>query len=104
MTMEDAPTLFDQRLERLYPEERFGGSTYEPAFDAERLGKQAKAVFRLLREDRWWTLRQLSDATGYPEASVSARLRDFRKQKFGGYIVERQRVSGGLWRYRMAGK
>lgn len=99
----DAPTLFDARLEANYPEDRFDGATYEAVFDAERLGAQAKAVFRRMQERRWWTLRELAAETGYPEASISARLRDLRKVKFGGFIVDRERVGGGLWRYRMRG-
>jgi len=41
-----------------------------------------------------------------PEASVSARLRDLRKAKFGGYRVERQRVreGRGLYHYRLTGR
>jgi uncharacterized membrane protein len=49
----------------------------------------------------WWTLAELARATGYPEASISARLRDLRKPKFGGYTVERQYVERGLFRYRV---
>ena len=37
------------------------------------------------------------------KAGVSARIRDLKKERFGAYVIEKQRVSGGLWRYRMAG-
>ena len=96
-------TLFDQRLEANYPEDRFDGRTYEPEFDAERLGKQAKAVFRAMENGAWWTLHGLAAHTGYPEASVSARLRDLRKKKFGGFNVERRRsaLGSGLFFYRL---
>lgn len=95
------PGLFDQHLEGLPPAIRFDGDTYEPPLDAERLGSQAKAVFKLMRDEQWRTLRQIADATGYPEASVSARLRDFRKRKFGRNTVERRRVAGGTYEYRL---
>jgi hypothetical protein len=52
----------------------------------------------------WWTLPQLAAATGYPEASISARIRDLRKPKFGGHTVERRHVSKGLWEYRLCPK
>lgn len=52
----------------------------------------------------WWTLRELSEVTGHPEASISARLRDFRKTKYGGHTVLRRRKYGigmGTWEYRL---
>jgi hypothetical protein len=55
-------------------------------------------------DGRWRTLRQISDATGSPEASVSARLRDMRKPRFGASTVDRERMGdpdGGLHRYRL---
>jgi hypothetical protein len=38
-----------------------------------------------------------------PEGSVSARLRDLRKDKFGGFEVERKRdsIEKGLFLYRL---
>jgi len=39
--------------------------------------------------------------TSHPEASVSARLRDLRKEKFGGHVVERRAVKRGLFEYRV---
>jgi hypothetical protein len=39
--------------------------------------------------------------TGFPEASISARLRDFRKEQFGKHVVERRRRSQGQWEYRL---
>ena len=37
-----------------------------------------------------------------PESSVSARIRDLRKAKHGGYLIERQYVERGLNKYKMA--
>jgi hypothetical protein len=42
----------------------------------------------------WWTLEQLSEITGHPQASVSARLRDFRKTKYGGHTVTARKRDG----------
>lgn len=94
MTSLDLP--FDQQ----HPPE-FDGETYEPAEDQARLTGQALAVFQTMQGGAWWTLCSLSNATGASEASVSARLRDFRKARFGAHTVERERVSKGLWRYRL---
>lgn len=73
------------------------GVTYEPELDKVRLNAQMLRTYEALRDGMWFTLRRLSD----PEASVSARLRDLRKVKFGGHEVERRRVDGGLFEYRL---
>jgi hypothetical protein len=77
------------------------GSTYSHEFDYERLNAQMRRVFDVVKDGEWVTLRELSEMTGSPEASVSARLRDFRKKQFGGFLVERNRVAGGLYEYRL---
>jgi hypothetical protein len=78
-----------------------GGTTYDREFDYTRLNRQAQDIWRAMMDMRWHTLRGLSRETGHPEASVSARLRDFRKERFGRHRVERERLSGGLFRYRL---
>jgi hypothetical protein len=79
------------------------GATYEAALDHVRLNAQMLRVWEALREsDAWWTLSELAAATGDPEASVSARIRDLRKDKFGGHVIERLRVDdSGLYRYHL---
>ncbi len=47
-------------------------------------------------------MAQIEAATGYPQASISARLRDLRKPRNGGYTVERSHVHRGVWAYRVA--
>lgn len=75
------------------------GSTFNPDLDSERLAKQSSRVFALMKDGRARTLREISDATGDPEASVSARLRDLRRL---GLTVNRQRRGDekrGLFEY-----
>lgn len=79
----------------------FDGPTFSAALDGERLTTQFHRVEHALSDGRWWTLRDLQQAVGGSEAGISARLRDLRKQRFGGRTVERRRVSGGLWEYRL---
>lgn len=81
---------------------RFDGATFEPALDADRLTSQLRNVREWMCGGAWHTLRAIARGTGYPEASVSARLRDLRKPKFGGYAVERRRVTGGIYEYRVS--
>lgn len=74
------------------------GMTYIPDRDGERLSRQARRVFLIMRDGDWHALHELAIKTGDPEASISARLRDLRR---AGYMVLRQYVERGLWRYRM---
>lgn len=78
----------------------FDGLTYDPALDHERLTVQLNRVKKLMSDGLWRSLETISKATGDKEASVSARLRDLRKPKFGGYQIDRRRF-GGLFEYRM---
>ena len=77
------------------------GSTFIPKTDEKRLNRQAQAVWSFMSDERWHTLSEISCATGAPEASASARLRDYKKQKFGGHQVLRRRRSEGTYEYRV---
>jgi len=85
----------------------FDGGTFDRERDGERLSRQYSACFSLMSDHKWWTLSKLSDEVSIrigkhaSEASVSARIRDMRKEKFGGHVVDRQNVGGGLWVYRL---
>ena len=96
---DDQPDLFGN-----IPKERaFGGFTYEPERDYERLRTQLARVYRLMQDGQWRTLALIRKETGDQdsEAAISARLRDFRKEKFGGHVVERMSLGGGLFTYRL---
>jgi hypothetical protein len=77
------------------------GETYEREIDYERLNTQAGDVWRAMMSGRWMTLAELERLTGHPQASISARLRDFRKTRFGAHRVERLRFERGLFIYRL---
>jgi hypothetical protein len=91
------PTMFCGRTLDALP--HFDGKTYEPELDHARLGNQLAAVRDLMADGKHRTLADISKATGFPEASVSARLRDLRKLKFGGLNVQRDRIGEGLFVY-----
>lgn len=80
------------------------GETYEAEFDYDRLNRQQKTVYTAIAGGEWRTLRELATITGCPEASISARLRDLRKPRFGGLTIERRRhpYVSGLFEYRLA--
>lgn len=83
----------------------FDGETFRPGLDGDRLGRQVRAVFDLMKDGRWRTLQEVSDAVSAPAPSVSARLRDLRKPKFGGWNVARRRRGNpreGLFEYQLS--
>ena len=80
---------------------RFNGPAYDPARDNARLGGQILRIFDLMQDGNWRTLREIAQATGDPESSISAQLRHLRKRRFGSHTVEREHVGGGLYRYRL---
>lgn len=86
----------------------FDGETIRPKIDDPRLRRQAFRVFAVMTDGEWRTLHQIHLITwrmsgkNDSEAAISARLRDFRKPRFGGYTVERRRVgTSGLFEYRL---
>jgi hypothetical protein len=83
-------------------EHRFSGDTYEADFDQVRLNRQLAAVLSVVKDGEWRTLRDIAEAIQEPEASISARLRDLRKRRFGRHTVERRRLGkGGTFAYRL---
>lgn len=76
--------------------EKARGETCE-AEDVPRLCAQGQAVYRYVRDLRPHTLREISAATGAPEASASARLREIRHylSDNGLGTVIRERAPGG---------
>lgn len=79
----------------------FQGETFDPARDGKRLSKQLDAVRTFMILSDWVTLSEISEATGAPEASCSARLRDLRTPRGGSFIIQRRFVSRGLHEYRL---
>ena len=83
---------------------RFNGSDYSPKFDNIRLSKQILRVFDAMKDSQWRTLGEIESITGDPQASLSAQLRNLRKQRFGSHEVFKQ-IRGerkdGLYEYRL---
>jgi hypothetical protein len=80
---------------------RFDGATYDHDRDGARLGEQMQAVLSLMADGKPRTLTEISMRVHAPESSVSARLRDLRKERFGGHTVNREYVGDGLFRYQL---
>lgn len=81
----------------------------DAAVDARALMVDARALLgstdlervrRLLSDNNPWKLRDLSERSGVPEATVSARIRDLRKKGF--YITRDRADDGRTFSYTMA--
>ncbi len=124
MTASQLPLAFDAKPRRHLPP--FDGK-YDVSKDHKRMAHQLDAVREFMADGVWRTVAEivqtlttheivqgtclrcktadraqpclLAHAT---ETGISARLRDLRKPKFGGYVVEsKRRFDGGLWEYRL---
>ena len=85
----------------------FDGATYDPERDKGRLTKQLLAIRdAMLAATDYHTPAELGAMAGMVEAgtaSITARIRDLRKPKFGGYAVSGRprKNGGGLWEYKI---
>lgn len=71
----------------------------DPAHQREpRLKRQLVQVYEALLLDDL-TLEELSAKINAPTSSVSARIRDLRKPRFGDFRVDREHLENGLYRY-----
>lgn len=99
--------LFDLAESQSYSRDpdQFGGSTFDYQQDFARLNSHLEKVAHLMSDGRGRTLNEISIAVGCSESGASARLRDLRKPKFANRFnvmaVESERVTGGLWKYRV---
>ena len=75
----------------------FDGETFVPELDGKRISRQFDYVFDLMKDGKWRTLKQiqlalLKQGVFATEAGISARLRDFRKKRYGEHTVNRMRT------------
>jgi len=71
----------------------------DPATNREpRLKRQLVQVYEALLLDDL-TLEEISRKINAPTSSVSARIRDLRKPRFGDFRVDREHIENGLYRY-----
>jgi len=83
----------------------FAGSDFKAKHDYGRLKGQVKRVFDLMSDGQWRSLDTIAQLTGDPHASISAQLRNLRKERFGGHTVLKKRSGNkksGLFVYRLA--
>lgn len=96
------PSLFDYTPSVILGDR--DGSTFSRSRDGVRLNEQCQDVFNFLSDNCWHTLREAHERTGHPEASISARIRDLKKERFGGFKISKRYINNGLWQYKMGGE
>jgi hypothetical protein len=80
---------------------KFDGNDYVHERDSARLTGQIQRIYAEIQSGAWFTLRELAHKTGAPEASVSAQLRNLRKERFGSHNIEKMHLGNGLYTYRL---
>lgn len=83
---------------------RFDGSDVAPDLDNVRLTGQLMRIYELMKSGSWFSLGEIAKITEDPESSVSAQLRNFRKERFGRQIINKRRrgeEKTGLWEYQL---
>ena len=80
----------------------FNGPDYIPKLDHARLSTQMGQIKALMMDGKFRTLGEIEAKTGYPQASISAQLRHLKKDRFGGYTLNKQRRTlEGLFEYQV---
>ena len=82
----------------------FHGSNYSRKEDCIRLTGQLETIYNLMKDGKWRTLNEIEAVTGYNGASISAQLRNLRKERFGSYTIEKRsrgERSTGLYEYKL---
>lgn len=93
--------IFEQNTEIEKEKLRFNGPDYVASRDNIRLGTQLKKILKLMIDNKWRSLKEISDIVNAPESSVSAQLRHLRKPRFGSYEVERKHLGNGFYKYKV---
>lgn len=97
---EPMANVMDKLADRVISGHR-DGRTYDDRRDRLRLNRQARMIYDVMIDGRWRSLADINHLTAEPEASISARLRDLRKPRFGSHLVERRYIAHGVWEYRV---
>jgi len=80
----------------------FNGPDYIPKLDHKRLTTQNQVIRDFMIDGKWRTLQEIENGTGFGQASISAQLRHLKKEKFGGFTLNKQRRKlAGLFEYQI---
>lgn len=82
------------------------GSTFNPLLDYDRLADQLSHVAQVVADGNWHTIPEIEQEAFrrfnrfHSQSGISARLRQLRNEF--GCTVERKRIAGGLFTYRVS--
>ena len=79
----------------------FNGDDYVEERDYKRLKTQLEVIKEYMEGAGFKTLDEIAKDTGYRSASISAQLRNLRKEKFGNRNVSRNHLGNGLYSYKL---
>ena len=86
----------------LFNQPDFNGSDYIPEMDKVRLTGQIERIFDCMKDSKFRTLSEIEAITKDGQASVSAQLRNLRKERFGLHTINKQRRhEAGLFEYQL---
>ena len=80
---------------------QFDGADYVKERDYNRLANNHFKLKELMKDSVYRTLGEISGFIDVPEASVSAGLRDFRKERFGNHTLNKKYLENGLYSYQL---
>lgn len=79
----------------------FQGDDYVATRDRDRLTSQIKKIYLHMRDEQWRSLKDISNELDIPHSSVSAQLRNLRKESFGSHKIHRKHLQGGFYLYKL---
>ena len=96
-------SFWETHKQKYWPDatKRFDGDDYIPKRDMPRLKGQLAKIFNLMADGIYRTFGEIREATGAPEASISAQLRNLRKPQFGSHKIDRVHCGKGLYKYKL---
>lgn len=78
----------------------FDGATVL-GIDTPRLAGQLARVYSFMIDGRFHSLSEIASVAGGLETSISARVRDLKKKKYGAHKIEKRKVKGQPREYRL---
>lgn len=97
--------IMRNQLDLQFDRPEYDGDTFDEQEDGDRLRSAHDRIAHAMRDGKWRTLAEIMEIGGCTEAAASARMRDFRKERFkrryGVTGMESRREAGGLWQYRL---
>lgn len=92
---------YDRFYQALDKEPEFDGAFYDSYRDKDRLTAKQKELFELMKDGLYRTVPEMTQIIGGTQTGASAAIRNFRKLKFGGYLVQIRNIGKGLYQYRL---